>query len=145
MAKQMTKEEREALLDDEICEGMTYREALACLPKIDLETIMKMDSKDIVEKMQNYVIARLHIDYVAGVKEVIGPISKLHLERHISRAKVTAVMQVTRDRKQNAGFQVEANTSDMGDMLGRLLSGNVHLPEGDAETGMKNLREVHVG
>lgn len=150
MAKMTTEEERVMLLALEICPGVTYRDALKALPEVDIEAIMAMDAKEIVTKMQNYVIARLHIEFMAGNPAAMGPVSKLHLEPHLARAKVTAVLQGGAARKGlgqggMAGIQVEGKASDMDALLSRVLSGNVHLPEGDAATGLANLQEVKVG
>lgn len=136
----------EPKLEDEIAPGLTWGEAKLLLPKVDLAKIMKMNAAGIIEEMNDYIIARLHLEYLAGNNACLGAIAKLHVEPHVAKAKIQMI--VTNANKGRPGSQAmsyEGPKKAADALLERVLSSGTPLPEGDFDTGMKNLGEIRNG
>lgn len=127
---------------EEIVPGVTWGEAKGWLPKVDLEKILTMKSEGIVDAMRDYVIARMHLEYVAGNPNVQGAIAKLHVDPITARSKISLILGEAKKGKPAAGLTYEGPKGEAESILSRALSGGVHLPEGDFEGGMRNLKEV---
>ena len=131
---------------DEIVPGVTWGEAKTWLPKIDLEKVLAMKSEGIVEAMRDFVVAKMHLEFIAGNPAVYSSISKLHVDPITARSKISLIMSEAKKGKPGAaGISYEGPKGEAEAILARALSGGVHLPEGDFESGMKNLREVTQG
>lgn len=131
---------------DEVVPGVTWGDAKACLPKVDIEKILKMKADDLIKEMNNYVIARLHLEFLAGNPAALGPISKLHVDPHVAKAKIQMIVTNANNGKPGSkALSYEGPKAAADSLLEHVLSSGVELPEGNYEVGMKNLGEIRNG
>lgn len=130
--------------EDEIAEGLTWGEAKKLLPKVDLKALMALPPDKMALAMQSYTIARVFLEYIAGNPAMVPLVAKLNIDPLVARAKIQMIVNPG-GKKPGAGLSFEGPKSAAERLFERAISGDVHLPEGNFEVGMRNLTEGQDG
>lgn len=126
--------EVEAAEDGDLVPGtsVTMAEALAALPKVDLEAFTTLSLEEAVEKNRSAVIARLYLRFLLGDKTSTAVVGKLNVEPFVAKARMRLLTTPN-------GAKAAEVTGPAHGLLDALMRGGVALPK-EMDKGMEVLR-----